>query len=1313
VDDDDPADFTTIQAAIDAAVDGDTVIVQPGAYTGAGNRDISFKGKAITVRGTDPNDWDVVRRTIIDCQGTQSEPHRGFLFATGEGPNSVLSGVTITGGCAPDIALDIYKRLIGGGICCSQSSPSIIRCRIIGNFAQSGGGGVFAYNGNPTICQCEFLSNVNSSVGAGAIEVWGGGAVIAHCLVANNYGDYCGGVSCRSTSAFWMENCLIRHNEGRYESAGVRIESVANATILHCTITENHIEEGRYGAGLCVVNNPKMVWLKNCILSGNSCRGTRDKETQIYWSGDRYADYCCIEGWDGKWAGVGSFGTDPLLTRDARLRPDSPCIDAGDPDVGDAQTMRDVDGEARLSGARVDIGCDEFVDADGDDLADSWERRHFSDLTAATGAGNPDGDSWDNASEYVRDSNPLHRATAYFVDPVCGNDGWDGLSASWDGSHGPKATIRAALDRVEAHDMDQIVLMPGLYSGQGNRNIDFDGKEVTIRSVDTNNPAVVAATIIDCNGMHPVTGSTRGGSASTEPRRAFVLRSGEETEAGIEGLTIINGAAATAGGAILCEWSSPHIVNCTFRNNESADRGGAIYCRNGSTTLEQCTLEQNQATDGGAIACASVDGHTIATNCVVRANTALSSGGGLLCGSGTQVVGCLIAANEAQGQDDSWGGSRELSGGGGVLLRGDGIVLANCTISGNIATQGSALASGCISDIQAWAALYNCIVWDNSGAEENQIMFSRCCQGCVRTSGPVGLCVHQSCIGATPTPSADSYASFIYIEDANCSHVDPCFVSPGNGDYRLQADSPCIDAGYVDLPVSLPLVDLGSTNRLVDFDGDGVAQVDLGAYESHPPQDVYLIPSCRSVRFHVYDTSPVAPSQTMVVRNTGSNSLRWIADCNCSWLEISPTSGETRVQITLRGNGTGLLPGTYAGTLVIQAPSAANSPLAIPVELQVGRTLRVPEDCATIQAALDAAESGDMVVLADGTYAGPGNREIAIPPKNLWIRSEYGPQACIIDCSDADAGRYSGFTAISEGSDVICEGITFQHGEYHGFLVRNGRLRLIDCHATDFKYPCEGEGAVLAIEGCQFSGGDIGICVTACDVSIHDSGVVQNAMGMAVRSSQVVVTSTEIRQNTLCGLSIYSCFNTVFDHCLVSGNGRGSYGEQAIEFYNTLPIIRNCTIVGNASYLEGGTSTSTATDVSKAGQVVNCILWDNGHAVEKVLSQCIVSYSNIQGGWAGEGNIDVNPLFVSDGYWESVGRGPSSSWVDGDYHLKSRAGRWDAGSESWVVDDVTSPCIDAGDPNSPVGDEPQPNGGRINMGAYGGTAQASKSHWAQ
>jgi hypothetical protein len=102
-------------------------------------------------------------------------------------------------------------------------------------------------------------------------------------------------------------------------------------------------------------------------------------------------------------------------------------------------------------------------------------------------------------------------------------------------------------------------------------------------------------------------------------------------------------------------------------------------------------------------------------------------------------------------------------------------------------------------------------------------------------------------------------------------------------------------------------------------------------------------------------------------------------------------------------------------------------------------------------------------------------------------------------------------------------------------------------------------------------------------------------------------------------------------------------------------------------------------------------------------------------GWKAE-NIQADPYFAEPGYWDPNGTPEDINddfWVDGDYHLKSQAGRWDPNSQSWVKDDVTSPCIDAGEPMSPIGHEPFPNGGIINMGAYGGTAEASKSYFGE
>ena len=107
-----------------------------------------------------------------------------------------------------------------------------------------------------------------------------------------------------------------------------------------------------------------------------------------------------------------------------------------------------------------------------------------------------------------------------------------------------------------------------------------------------------------------------------------------------------------------------------------------------------------------------------------------------------------------------------------------------------------------------------------------------------------------------------------------------------------------------------------------------------------------------------------------------------------------------------------------------------------------------------------------------------------------------------------------------------------------------------------------------------------------------------------------------------------------------------------------------------------------------------------------------MTYTDVQGGWPGEGNIDADPYFVTTGFWDT-NRTPENLdddfWVEGDYHLQSQAGRWNPVSQTWVQDVITSPCIDAGNPGSDWTAEPQPSGGRINMGAYGDTAKASKS----
>ncbi len=99
-----PQDYPNIQDAINACQDFDTVVIAHGRYTGPGNRNINFRGKAITVRSTDPNNSQIISETVIDCEGQG----RGFTFYMGENADSTLSGLTITNG----------YNLLGGAIYC-------------------------------------------------------------------------------------------------------------------------------------------------------------------------------------------------------------------------------------------------------------------------------------------------------------------------------------------------------------------------------------------------------------------------------------------------------------------------------------------------------------------------------------------------------------------------------------------------------------------------------------------------------------------------------------------------------------------------------------------------------------------------------------------------------------------------------------------------------------------------------------------------------------------------------------------------------------------------------------------------------------------------------------------------------------------------------------------------------------------------------------------------------------------------------------------------------------------------------------------
>jgi len=177
------------------------------------------------------------------------------------------------------------------------------------------------------------------------------------------------------------------------------------------------------------------------------------------------------------------------------------------------------------------------------------------------------------------------------------------------------------------------------------------------------------------------------------------------------------------------------------------------------------------------------------------------------------------------------------------------------------------------------------------------------------------------------------------------------------------------------------------------------------------------------------------------------------------------------------------------------------------------------------------------------------------------------------------------------------------------------------------------------------------------------------------------------------GGGAYRCNGTLVQNILV-GN-QGGKGGAIYVGYSGSPTLVNCTFQGNSATHGGALYVLDGSPTLR-----NCILWgDAPYEVYVSSGSVTASYCDVEGGWPGTGNIDADPCFADPN--------------NGDYHLKSHAGRWDANEGGWTTDDVTSPCIDAGDPMSLIGLEPFPNGGIINMGAYGGTPEASKSYFGE
>jgi len=443
----------------------------------------------------------------------------------------------------------------------------------------------------------------------------------------------------------------------------------------------------------------------------------------------------------------------------------------------------------------------------------------------------------------------------------------------------------------------------------------------------------------------------------------------------------------------------------------------------------------------------------------------------------------------------------------------------------------------------------------------------------------------------------------------------------------------------------------------------------------------------------------------------------------------------------------------YLQDALADAGSAAK-----PVEMRVAQGIYKPDANTT-----NPIGSGDQVatfqllngVALKGGYAGFGQPDPNARNIELFETILSGD----INTSDVDTDNsYHVVTGSEVDANAIISGFTITAGnsdgsEGGGMFNNSGSPTVTNCIFINNLAilgggMCNLNNSNPMLSNCSFSGnvtppwgegcGGNGVfnyqsSPTLVNCIFYENSGGSYGGGMCNEASSPTLTDCYFRENTGYryggGIANFSNSNPKLTNCIFSGCSSRN-GGGICNYYDSNPTLTNCIFVDNSAEWGGGgmknyQSNPTLTNCtfventgnaydgggihnrSNSSTLRNCIFWgniDSGGTDESAQihndsgGSADVSYCCIQGLdiFTGSGNIGNDPCFAD---------------ADAnDFHLKSLAGRWDPNSQSWVKDDVTSPCIDAGNPGCPLGNEPNdPNNVRINLGAYGGTAEASKS----
>ena len=823
------------------------------------------------------------------------------------------------------------------------------------------------------------------------------------------------------------------------------------------------------------------------------------------------------------------------------------------------------------------------------------------------------------------------------------------------------STIQEAINA--SNNRDTVYVSSGVYQ----ENIDFKGKNIVLKGVSSD-----STTIAGVGDENPV----------------VTIGSGEDTTSVLSGFTISGGL----NGGIRITDASPRLIDLVIENNQDTDGGGIYISNSQNTVITNSIIKDNSSeSHGGGIAVFDSSDIEI-RNCKISNNSSITGGGIYSANSELEISHTVIYENES------------TNDGGGITIssyssNGSSLSLSNATLYSNSSINTPQAGGIILAGSNSSASISNSIIWDRIQGSNFELSYTN-----------IQLELNSGVEIVSGQGNIDSVALFVDAEEGDFSlqKGSPC-IDAGDPEDELDPDGTRADIGAFYFDQGEPIVIYGCTDEVAcNFNPESnMADVSCSYEECSEITGFNYLGSLNGSSYYVSENTSSwlsnkkicedAVGHLAVIASEEENNFIsqliqqnyddnlvfhigfsdensednwfWVngEEFNYSnWAESEPSNswgGEHYGQIYWSGywNDIRSNDGSDANRAIleIQYQSSNNDENT---DIDTIEIENVPNDYSTIQEAIDASSDGDTIMVSPGIYY---ENDITFNGKKIILLSSEGPENTIIDGSDS--GRIFDITQ-GESFDTEIIGFTIQNGNHStGSAIRiinDSYLTVKNCIIQNNNAPGIWTRAAVTI-GQEYNNGPH----TPAAAKFTNTSFINNSgyYGAAVFNEESGEQSSEFIEcifdsnNGYHGAAIFGTRNSIIRNSIFIDNYTRGPSNAIIQNEGGNPEIINSVFYNNQSYV-------LARNSSLPTQIINCVSMNNYGFINLIETEdnlIQVSYSNIEGGYEGDGNIDIDPLFVNA--------------EEGVFSLQKG-----------------SPCIDAGNPE----DELDPDGTRADIGAF-------------